>query len=62
MFCIIGEIDDFQICIHPSKKVRKGLVNAARGLLLNCRYTLGESRLMLLVSSELAEWKLILIN
>ncbi|XP_054809216.1 uncharacterized protein LOC129311171 isoform X3 [Prosopis cineraria] len=36
------------ICIHPSKKVRKGLVNAVQGLLLNCHYTLGESRLMLL--------------
>ncbi|XP_028787587.1 uncharacterized protein LOC114743543 [Neltuma alba] len=36
------------ICIHPSQKVRKGLVNAVQGLLLNCHYTLGESRLMLL--------------
>ncbi|KAK4261906.1 hypothetical protein QN277_004842 [Acacia crassicarpa] len=36
------------ICIHSSQKVRKGLVNAVRGLLLKCHYTLGESRLMLL--------------
>ncbi|KAE9593769.1 hypothetical protein Lalb_Chr18g0046601 [Lupinus albus] len=36
------------ICIHPSQKVRKGLVDAIKGLLLECRHTLGESRLMLL--------------
>ncbi|KAF7808337.1 TELO2-interacting protein 1 like [Senna tora] len=36
------------ICIHPSQKVRKGLVHAIKGLLLNCHFTLGESRLMLL--------------
>ncbi|KAJ1440469.1 Armadillo-type fold [Sesbania bispinosa] len=36
------------ICIHSSQKVRKGLVDAIKGLLLKCFYTLGESRLMLL--------------
>ncbi|KAI4297078.1 hypothetical protein L6164_036986 [Bauhinia variegata] len=36
------------ICIHPSQKVRKGLVAAIKGLLSNCQYTLLESRLMLL--------------
>ncbi|OIV95355.1 hypothetical protein TanjilG_07511 [Lupinus angustifolius] len=36
------------ICIHPSRKVRRGLVDAIKGLLLECRHTLGESRLMLL--------------
>ncbi|CAL0302378.1 unnamed protein product [Lupinus luteus] len=36
------------ICIHPSQKVRKALVDAIKGLLLECRHTLGESRLMLL--------------
>ncbi|XP_061348789.1 uncharacterized protein LOC133294152 [Gastrolobium bilobum] len=38
------------ICIHPSQKVRKGLVDAIKGLLLKCFYTMGESRLMLLES------------
>ncbi|CAL5207919.1 unnamed protein product [Lathyrus oleraceus] len=36
------------ICIHSSHKVRKGLVDAIKGLLLECFYTLGDSRLMLL--------------
>ncbi|QCD89332.1 Armadillo-type fold [Vigna unguiculata] len=36
------------ICIHPSQKVRKGLLDAIKGLLSECFYTLGESRLMLL--------------
>ncbi|CAI8605258.1 unnamed protein product [Vicia faba] len=36
------------ICIHSSQKVRKGLVDAIKGLLLECFYTLGDSRLMLL--------------
>ncbi|XP_029124724.1 uncharacterized protein LOC109818627 isoform X2 [Cajanus cajan] len=36
------------ICIHPSSKVRKGLVDAVKGLLSECFYILGESRLMLL--------------
>ncbi|XP_060670317.1 uncharacterized protein LOC107403735 [Ziziphus jujuba] len=36
------------ICIHPVKKVRKGLVAAILGLLSNCSYTLKQSRLMLL--------------
>ncbi|XP_027362436.1 uncharacterized protein LOC113870038 [Abrus precatorius] len=36
------------ICIHPSQKVRKGLLDAIKGLLSRCFYTLGESRLMLL--------------
>lgn len=55
MFYVISETIDFQICIHPSQKVRKGLVDAIKGLLQECRYTLGESRLMLLVSSELVK-------
>ncbi|XP_057445724.1 uncharacterized protein LOC130737884 [Lotus japonicus] len=37
-----------QICIHSSQKVRKGLVEAIKGLLLECFYTLRESRQMLL--------------
>ncbi|GAU34751.1 hypothetical protein TSUD_17230 [Trifolium subterraneum] len=36
------------ICIHCSQKVRKGLLDAIKGLLLECFYTLGDSRLMLL--------------
>ncbi|KAL9412505.1 hypothetical protein AB3S75_046018 [Citrus x aurantiifolia] len=36
------------ICVHPAKKVRKGLLAAIRGLLSNCSYTLKDSRLMLL--------------
>ncbi|XP_073223628.1 uncharacterized protein [Cicer arietinum] len=36
------------ICIHSSQKVRKGLVDAIKGLLLECFYTLGDCRLMLL--------------
>ncbi|CAJ2645660.1 unnamed protein product [Trifolium pratense] len=40
------------ICIHSSQKVRKGLVDAIKGLLLECFYTLGDSRLMLLLQSE----------
>ncbi|GAY42441.1 hypothetical protein CUMW_066850, partial [Citrus unshiu] len=36
------------ICVHPTKKVRKGLLAAIRGLLSNCSYTLKDSRLMLL--------------
>ena len=56
MFYLISETIEFQICIHPSQKVRKGLVDAMKGLLLECRYTLGESRLMLLVSFELLSW------
>ncbi|KAK7310173.1 hypothetical protein RJT34_07504 [Clitoria ternatea] len=36
------------ICIHHSQKVRKGLVDAIKGLLSECFYTLGDSRLMLL--------------
>ncbi|RHN78390.1 hypothetical protein MtrunA17_Chr1g0164971 [Medicago truncatula] len=36
------------ICIHSSQRVRKGLVDATKGLLLECFYTLGDSRLMLL--------------
>lgn len=62
MFYVIGEMTEFQICIHSSQKVRKGLVNAVRGLLLNCRDTLGESRLMFLVSSKLVKWKLIVLG
>ncbi|WJX17050.1 hypothetical protein P8452_07005 [Trifolium repens] len=36
------------ISIHSSQKVRKALVDAIKGLLLECFYTLGDSRLMLL--------------
>ncbi|KAF6164750.1 hypothetical protein GIB67_041002 [Kingdonia uniflora] len=36
------------LCVHPAKKVRRGLIEAIRGLLLKCRYTLKKSRLMLL--------------
>ncbi|KAL5813264.1 hypothetical protein ACOSQ3_028214 [Xanthoceras sorbifolium] len=36
------------ICVHPAKKVRKGLLAAIRGLLSKCSFTLKESRLMLL--------------
>ncbi|WCJ23816.1 ARM repeat superfamily protein [Euphorbia peplus] len=37
-----------QICVHPAKKVRQGLLAAIRGLLSKCSYTLKQSRLMLL--------------
>ncbi|KAK7308317.1 hypothetical protein VNO77_41919 [Canavalia gladiata] len=36
------------ICIHPSQKVRKGLIDALKGFLSKCFYTLGESRRMFL--------------
>ncbi|KAA8527184.1 hypothetical protein F0562_008587 [Nyssa sinensis] len=36
------------LCVHPAKKVRRGLLAALRGLLLKCSYTLKESRMMLL--------------
>lgn len=36
------------ICVHPSKKVRQGLLAAIQGLLSKCSYTLKESRLILL--------------
>ncbi|KAK7859044.1 telo2-interacting protein 1 like protein [Quercus suber] len=36
------------ICVHPSKKVRQGLLAAIRGLLSECSRTLKKSRLMLL--------------
>jgi len=51
MIYVISETIEFQICIHSSQRVRKGLVDAIKGLLLECFYTLGDSRLMLLVSS-----------
>ncbi|KAG8365251.1 hypothetical protein BUALT_Bualt18G0084800 [Buddleja alternifolia] len=38
------------LCIHPSRKVRLGLLAAVRALLCKCSYTLKESRLMLLES------------
>jgi len=53
MIYVISETIEFQICIHSSQRVRKGLVDAIKGLLFECFYTLGDSRLMLLVSSEL---------
>ncbi|XP_057461310.1 uncharacterized protein LOC130751695 [Actinidia eriantha] len=37
-----------QLCVHPAKKVRQGLLAAIRGLLSKCSFTLKESRLMLL--------------
>lgn len=39
-----------QLCVHPSKKVRLGLLAALQALLCKCSYTLKESRLTLLVS------------
>ncbi|KAK9101473.1 hypothetical protein Scep_024903 [Stephania cephalantha] len=36
------------ICVHPAKKVRRGLVGAIKGLLSNCSCTLKRSKLMLL--------------
>ncbi|PIA42784.1 hypothetical protein AQUCO_02000317v1 [Aquilegia coerulea] len=36
------------LCVHPSRKVRQGLVNSIQGLLSECSYTLKQSRLMLL--------------
>ena len=62
MFYVISETIKFQICIHSSQKVRKGLVVAIKGLLSECFYTLGESRLMLLVSSELVHRKYCLLE
>lgn len=62
MIYVISENVEFQICIHSSQKVRKGLVDAIKGLLLECFYTLGDSRLMFLVSSELANWEYYLLG
>lgn len=39
-----------QLCVHPSKKVRLGVLASVQALLCKCSYTLKESRLMLLVS------------
>ncbi|KAJ4963121.1 hypothetical protein NE237_023060 [Protea cynaroides] len=36
------------LVVHPSKKVRQGLIDAVRGLLSKCCYSLKKSRLMLL--------------
>ncbi|XP_021765318.1 uncharacterized protein LOC110729837 isoform X2 [Chenopodium quinoa] len=36
------------ICVHPSKRIRRGLVSAVQGLLLKCSYISKGSRLMLL--------------
>lgn len=35
-----------QICVHPAKKIRQGLLASIQGLLSRCTYTLKESRLM----------------
>lgn len=43
----------FQLCIHPAKRVREGLLSAIQGLLLKCSCTLKNSRLMLLVSLKI---------
>ncbi|PNX85424.1 hypothetical protein L195_g041493, partial [Trifolium pratense] len=48
MIYVISKTIEFQICIHSTQKVRKGLVDAIKGLLLECFHTLGDSRLMLL--------------
>lgn len=45
MFCVV-----YQLAVHPAEKVRKGLVESTRGLLINCCCTLKRSKLMLLVS------------
>ncbi|WKA13407.1 hypothetical protein VitviT2T_030709 [Vitis vinifera] len=37
-----------KICVHPAKKVRRGLLVAIQGLLSKCSHTLKKSRLMLL--------------
>ncbi|KAL3637600.1 hypothetical protein CASFOL_018768 [Castilleja foliolosa] len=36
------------LCVHPSRKVRRGLLASVQALLTKCSYTLKESRLMLL--------------
>ncbi|XP_059666693.1 uncharacterized protein LOC132312369 [Cornus florida] len=36
------------LCVHPAKKVRRGLLAAIQGLLSKCSHTLKESRIMLL--------------
>ncbi|KAL2475889.1 ARM repeat superfamily protein [Abeliophyllum distichum] len=36
------------LCVHPTKRVRQGLLVAVQALLSKCSYTLKESRLMLL--------------
>ncbi|KAI3466318.1 hypothetical protein Pfo_022981 [Paulownia fortunei] len=36
------------LCVHPSRKVRRGLLASVQALLSKCIYTLKESRLMLL--------------
>ncbi|XP_058106780.1 uncharacterized protein LOC131250207 isoform X2 [Magnolia sinica] len=36
------------LCVHPSQKVREGLVDGIHGLLSKCTYTLKNSKLMLL--------------
>ncbi|XP_010669990.2 uncharacterized protein LOC104887100 isoform X2 [Beta vulgaris subsp. vulgaris] len=36
------------ICVHPSKRIRRGLLSAVQALLLNCSNNLKGSRLMLL--------------
>ncbi|PIA42783.1 hypothetical protein AQUCO_02000317v1 [Aquilegia coerulea] len=40
------------LCVHPSRKVRQGLVNSIQGLLSECSYTLKQSRLMLLITAS----------
>ncbi|KAG9439501.1 hypothetical protein H6P81_019666 [Aristolochia fimbriata] len=36
------------LCVHPAKKVRKGLLDSIRGLISKCSYTLKRSKLMFL--------------
>ncbi|MQL91921.1 hypothetical protein Taro_024538 [Colocasia esculenta] len=36
------------LCTHPSEKVRQGVVDSIRGILVNCCITLNKSKLMLL--------------
>lgn len=40
-----------QLCMHPAEKVRQGVVDSIRNMLLNCSSSLKKSKLMLLVSN-----------
>nr|CAN74887.1 hypothetical protein VITISV_007255 [Vitis vinifera] len=44
-----------KICVHPAKKVRRGLLVAIQGLLSKCSHTLKKSRLMLLICNFWSE-------